>query len=590
VSQVPSDYTPDTDFSTIAATPILTTGLPGAELDAEFSAIAGAVNDTIDRLSEVQRDDGQIRNGMVKLHTLASDVLALFAANGANNRGVWAPESSYESGDFVTVLAPAFTLSGLIDNSAANGNYYQTGTDDNGYAVFGLDGDEDAEWQVRIRPYTGGGGPPYPQNWAVTQTTIVLGAPVINTISIQTTAEFFPWSDPGVSWADSDSGTPAIVQGSADQSLANASYIAVAAHVSGSVFSDDIRYWGLIAAPPSAGNLVIDQFTGDGSDTTFVLSTAPLSEANTQVYVNGVYIPKTSYSLTGSTITFSVAPANTAVIEVVSGITVEVQTAVVADNSVTEDKIADGAVTEGKLADGSVTAAKLASGAAVPDDSISAAKLESNAVTTDKIAAGSVTEGKIASGAVSEDKLATGAVSATKLATSAVTTAKITDSGVTAAKLGTSAVETAKINDSAVTTAKIADGNVTNAKVADATLTAAKLVSGTLDSTLDARPGVAKVVCRFTLSSSPAQVGNDVNVATITNPGTGVFRVTFTTALASANYVPQVSIVSSAGRTATIEASSDITTTYVDITVRNSAGSVNNGLNTEAVCLTIDAP
>ena len=61
---------------------------------------------------------------------------------------------------------------------------------------------------------------------------------------------------------------------------------------------------------------VNQQFTGDGSTTAFTLSSAPGSENNTQVYVNGVYQVKTAYSVSGTTLTFSSAPANSAVIEV----------------------------------------------------------------------------------------------------------------------------------------------------------------------------------------------------------------------------------------------------------------------------------
>ena len=58
------------------------------------------------------------------------------------------------------------------------------------------------------------------------------------------------------------------------------------------------------------------QFTGDGSTTAFTLSQDPKSENNTQVYINGVYQEKTDYTVSGTTLTFSSAPANSAVIEV----------------------------------------------------------------------------------------------------------------------------------------------------------------------------------------------------------------------------------------------------------------------------------
>ena len=49
---------------------------------------------------------------------------------------------------------------------------------------------------------------------------------------------------------------------------------------------------------------VNQQFTGDGSTTAFTLSSAPGSENNTQIYINGVYQQKTDYTVSGTTLTF----------------------------------------------------------------------------------------------------------------------------------------------------------------------------------------------------------------------------------------------------------------------------------------------
>jgi hypothetical protein len=66
-----------------------------------------------------------------------------------------------------------------------------------------------------------------------------------------------------------------------------------------------------------AGSVEVDTFTGDGSDTTFDLSTNISAENNTQVFLDGVYQSKGNYSISGTTITFSTAPANGVAIEVV---------------------------------------------------------------------------------------------------------------------------------------------------------------------------------------------------------------------------------------------------------------------------------
>jgi hypothetical protein len=56
--------------------------------------------------------------------------------------------------------------------------------------------------------------------------------------------------------------------------------------------------------------------TGDGVNTAFVLPTAPVSENTTQVYINGLYQQKNTYSLSGVTLTFSEAPPETSTVEV----------------------------------------------------------------------------------------------------------------------------------------------------------------------------------------------------------------------------------------------------------------------------------
>lgn len=66
-----------------------------------------------------------------------------------------------------------------------------------------------------------------------------------------------------------------------------------------------------------AGSVEVDTFTGDGSDVTFDLSTNISTENNTQVFLDGVYQSKGNYSISGTTITFSTAPANGVAIEVV---------------------------------------------------------------------------------------------------------------------------------------------------------------------------------------------------------------------------------------------------------------------------------
>ena len=57
--------------------------------------------------------------------------------------------------------------------------------------------------------------------------------------------------------------------------------------------------------------LSVDTFTGDGTTTAFTLSQAPSSEDNLIVFIEGVYQNPGDFTLSGTTLTLDVAPANT---------------------------------------------------------------------------------------------------------------------------------------------------------------------------------------------------------------------------------------------------------------------------------------
>jgi hypothetical protein len=61
---------------------------------------------------------------------------------------------------------------------------------------------------------------------------------------------------------------------------------------------------------------IIANFTGNGSTVAFTLASAPAGENATNVYINGVYQQKNTYSLAGAVLTFSQAPPVTSSIEV----------------------------------------------------------------------------------------------------------------------------------------------------------------------------------------------------------------------------------------------------------------------------------
>ena len=77
----------------------------------------------------------------------------------------------------------------------------------------------------------------------------------------------------------------------------------------------------------------------DGSRTAFTISSAPVSENNLQIYLDGVYQAKSDFSVSGTTVTLDAAPATGAVLEIIHFIVVNanifLQTHTTANNSTT---------------------------------------------------------------------------------------------------------------------------------------------------------------------------------------------------------------------------------------------------------------
>jgi hypothetical protein len=67
------------------------------------------------------------------------------------------------------------------------------------------------------------------------------------------------------------------------------------------------------------GNFVVNTGTGDGSTVAFGLTGSPGVKTNIQIYIDGVYQDKASFSLSGQTVTFTEAPPLNAGIEFIFG-------------------------------------------------------------------------------------------------------------------------------------------------------------------------------------------------------------------------------------------------------------------------------
>lgn len=67
---------------------------------------------------------------------------------------------------------------------------------------------------------------------------------------------------------------------------------------------------------PTVQDFNLNNFTGNGSTTVFTLVGTPFNENSTFVFINGVYQQKNTYTVVGTTLTFSAAPPNASTIEV----------------------------------------------------------------------------------------------------------------------------------------------------------------------------------------------------------------------------------------------------------------------------------
>jgi hypothetical protein len=146
------------------------------------------------------------------------------------------------------------------------------------------------------------------------------------------------------------------VSRSGSDTINGATSVSISAQYSSTTFVADLEsaQWFASSSGVGATNVNVQSFSGNGSTVAFTMSSDAGNENNTQVFVSGIYQEKDTYSLSGTTLTFSTAPpTGTSNIEVVWSTPLAIGTP------------SDGTVTTAKIVDANVTAAKLASGAAI---------------------------------------------------------------------------------------------------------------------------------------------------------------------------------------------------------------------------------
>lgn len=160
---------------------------------------------------------------------------------------------------------------------------------------------------------------------------------------------------------------------------------------------------------------IVDIYNGNAVTTSFgTLARAPAGVAAIAVFVSGVYqVPGLDYTLNGSVITFTIAPAT-------------------GTNNVVIHHLGNGTTTQ-VPSDGSVTGAKMAAGA------VSGNNITANAIRGNNIVAGTITGNLIGVNAISGNNIVAGAIRGNNIVAGSITGNLISDNSISANQFSTTA-------------------------------------------------------------------------------------------------------------------------------------------------------
>jgi hypothetical protein len=356
-----------------------------------------------------------------------------------------------------------------------------------------------------------------------------------------------------------------------------------------------------------------DTFDGDGVTVAFTLSALPGVENNTQVYVDGVYQSKDTYSLSSLTLTFDDAPAaGTGNVEVVYNQIYEI--GVPADDSVSTAKLQADAVTNAKLANQTALSVKgnATNTSANPTDLTldtdghgifrEGATLESRLVAAKNLADAAITAAKLASALISgltaetspaaDDLIMLGDTSAGDLRGMTLANLFKVINTLTADATPDGAADYAVTFDTSAGTVKKALLNNLVAGASSATTSAAGIVelattsetatgsdTGRVSpvSSMVYHQGMCKGWAYFEQNGTHSAF-DSYNVTSVADAGVGATLVTWATNFANANYAV---VATADGGYCEVEQSSKATGSCVVI-VRNAAGTA---IDSGGVCV-----
>jgi len=97
------DYTPTTSFAEEEANAVSgRSTVRTAAIDTEFAAIQTSIGALNDNLQAIQRSDDELKDGVVKPHTLSTDTLELIGSTDWTLKGAWLTSTAYAVRDVVT--------------------------------------------------------------------------------------------------------------------------------------------------------------------------------------------------------------------------------------------------------------------------------------------------------------------------------------------------------------------------------------------------------------------------------------------------------------------------------------------------------
>ena len=141
---------------------------------------------------------------------------------------------------------------------------------------------------------------------------------------------------------------------------------------------------------PTSATFAIDTFNGDNSTVNFTLREAPVATSSLMIFVGGIRQQIESYSLSGTTLTFSEAPpTGSSNIQVVF-LGLGASSIVPSDGSVTGVKLATGAITGDKIGLTSINANNIV------NTSITGNKIGLTAINANNIVDATITNAKLA--------------------------------------------------------------------------------------------------------------------------------------------------------------------------------------------------